>query len=87
MMVKRRDLLRTLGTVGAVTAVGRLLDPVAAGGQSFPAVSGHSTPDNFTTGQGFVTFLNRGPDGRMQHLASRRRLHAKRVRAALDEPE
>jgi hypothetical protein len=30
---------------------------------------------HFTTGQGFVTFLNPGVDGRMQHLASRRRLH------------
>jgi hypothetical protein len=30
---------------------------------------------HFTTGQGFVTFLNAGADGRMQHLASRRRLH------------
>jgi hypothetical protein len=29
----------------------------------------------FTTGRGFVTFLNPGADGRMQHLASRRRLH------------
>ena len=29
--MKRRDLLRTLGAVGAVTAVGRLLDPAAAG--------------------------------------------------------
>ena len=28
----------------------------------------------FTTGQRFVTFLNPGADGRMQHLASRRRL-------------
>jgi CubicO group peptidase (beta-lactamase class C family) len=35
-----------------------------------PVRDGH-----FTTGQGFVTFLNPGPDGRMQHLASRRRLH------------
>jgi CubicO group peptidase (beta-lactamase class C family) len=35
-----------------------------------PTRDGH-----FTTGQGFVTFLNPGPDGRMQHLASRRRLH------------
>ena len=35
-----------------------------------PIRNGH-----FTTGQGFVTFLNPGPDGRMQHLASRRRLH------------
>jgi CubicO group peptidase (beta-lactamase class C family) len=30
---------------------------------------------HFTTGQGFVTFLNPGADGRMHHLASRRRLH------------
>jgi CubicO group peptidase (beta-lactamase class C family) len=30
---------------------------------------------HFTTGQGFVTFLNPGADGRMQHLASRRRLY------------
>jgi CubicO group peptidase (beta-lactamase class C family) len=29
----------------------------------------------FTTGRGFATFLNPGADGRMQHLASRRRLH------------
>jgi CubicO group peptidase (beta-lactamase class C family) len=33
---------------------------------------------HFTTGQGFVTFLNPGADGRMQHLASRRRLHKRR---------
>ena len=49
MMMKRRDLLRTLGAVGAVTAVGRLLDPAAAGGQSFPAVSGRSTTDNLAS--------------------------------------
>ena len=30
---------------------------------------------HFTTGQGFVTFLNPGADGRMLHLASRRRRH------------
>jgi hypothetical protein len=30
---------------------------------------------HFATGQGFVTFLNPGADGRMQHVASRRRLH------------
>jgi hypothetical protein len=30
---------------------------------------------HFTTGQGFVTFLNPGADGRMQHIASRRRLY------------
>lgn len=29
---------------------------------------------HFTTGQGFVTFLNPAADGRMQHLGSRRRL-------------
>jgi hypothetical protein len=29
---------------------------------------------HFTTGQGFVTFLNQGADGRMEHIASRRRL-------------
>ena len=34
---------------------------------------------HFTTGQGFVTFLNPGIDGRMQHLAARRRLY-KRTR-------
>ena len=47
--MKRRDLLRTLGAFGAVTGVGRLLDPVAAGGQSFPAVSGRSTTDNLAS--------------------------------------
>ena len=30
---------------------------------------------HFATGQSFVTFLNPGADGRMQHVASRRRLH------------
>jgi CubicO group peptidase (beta-lactamase class C family) len=35
-----------------------------------PISNGH-----FTTGQGFVTFLNPDSAGRMQHLASRRRLH------------
>jgi CubicO group peptidase (beta-lactamase class C family) len=48
-MMKRRDLLRTLGAVGAVTAVERLRDPAAAGGQSFPAVSGRSTTDNLAS--------------------------------------
>jgi CubicO group peptidase (beta-lactamase class C family) len=33
----------------------------------------------FTTGQGFVTFLNPGTDGRMQHLGSRKRLHKRSV--------
>jgi CubicO group peptidase (beta-lactamase class C family) len=45
MMVTRRDLLRSLGAVGAVTAVPRLLDPAVAGGQSFP----RSTPDNLAS--------------------------------------
>jgi hypothetical protein len=31
--------------------------------------------NHFTTGQGFITFLNPGRDGRMQHLGARRRLH------------
>ena len=30
---------------------------------------------HFISEQGFVTFLNPGADGRMQHLVSRRRLH------------
>jgi hypothetical protein len=30
---------------------------------------------HFVSAQGFVTFLNPGADGRMQHLGSRRRLH------------
>jgi hypothetical protein len=30
---------------------------------------------HFATGERFVTFVNPGADGRMQHLASRRRLH------------
>jgi len=47
--MKRRDLLRRLGGVGAVTAVGRLLDPAAAGGQSLPATSGRSTTDNLAS--------------------------------------
>jgi len=47
--MKRRDLLRTLGAVGAVTAVGRLRDPAAAGRQSFPAVSGRSTTDTLAS--------------------------------------
>jgi hypothetical protein len=29
----------------------------------------------FTTGQGFVTYLNPGADGQAQHLAARRRLY------------
>src|SRR5215831_7338763 len=45
-MMKRRDLLRGFG---AVTAVGHLLDPAAAAGQSLPAVSGRSTTDNLAS--------------------------------------
>jgi CubicO group peptidase (beta-lactamase class C family) len=48
-MMKRRDLLRTLGAVGAVTAVERLLDPAAIGGQSLPTVSSRSTTDNLAS--------------------------------------
>ena len=44
--MKRRNLLRTLGAVGAVTTVGRLLDPAVAGGQSFPAQSDRSVADD-----------------------------------------
>ena len=44
--MKRRDVLRTLGAVGAATAAGRLVHRPAAGGQSFLAASGRSTPDN-----------------------------------------
>jgi CubicO group peptidase (beta-lactamase class C family) len=45
-MMKRRDLLRTLGAVG----VWRVLDPAhAAGGQAFPAVPGRSTSDNLAS--------------------------------------
>ena len=47
--MKRRDLLRTFGAVGAATAVGRLADPAAAGGQSFPAGSGRSITDDLAS--------------------------------------
>ena len=47
--MKRRDLLRTLGAVGAVTAAARGRDPAAAGGQSFPAVSERATTDNLAS--------------------------------------
>ncbi len=43
--MKRRDLLRSLAAAGGVTAVGSVLDPAAAAGQSPPAVSGRSTED------------------------------------------
>jgi hypothetical protein len=49
MMVKRRDLLRSVGVVGAMTAVPRLLNPAVAGAQSFPTVSGRSTSDNLAS--------------------------------------
>jgi CubicO group peptidase (beta-lactamase class C family) len=48
-MMKRRDLLRSLGGFGAVTAVGRFLDPATAGGQSFRAPSDRSAIDNLAT--------------------------------------
>ena len=46
--MKRRDLLRTVGAAGAMTAAGHLLDPVV-GGQSAPAVSGRSTADGLAS--------------------------------------
>src|SRR2546427_4346198 len=49
LMMKRRDLLRSLGGIGAVTAVGHLLDPATAGGQSFPASSDRSAADNLAS--------------------------------------
>jgi CubicO group peptidase (beta-lactamase class C family) len=44
-MMNRRDVLRTLGAVGA----GRLLHPAPAGGQSLPALSARSTADNLAS--------------------------------------
>jgi CubicO group peptidase (beta-lactamase class C family) len=49
LMMKRRDLLRSLGAVGAVTAVSGVRPPAAAGRQSPPAVSGRSTPDSLAS--------------------------------------
>jgi len=47
--MNRRDLLRSLGAVGAVAAGGPLLDAAAAGRQSFPTVSGGSTADSLAS--------------------------------------
>ena len=47
--MKRRDLLRTLGAVGAATAVGDLAERLAAGGQSFPGGSGRSITDDLAS--------------------------------------
>ena len=47
--MKRRDLLRTLGAAGAVTAVARVLDHAPAGGQSLAAISDRSTTDTLAT--------------------------------------
>ena len=56
-----RACLRTGGArAGALVAAPRLLRRIREG--------------HFTTGQGFVTFLNPDAAGRMQHLASRQRL-------------
>ena len=49
MMMRRRDLLRSLGGVGAMTAMGRLMDPATARGQSFPAPSDRSATDNLAS--------------------------------------
>ena len=48
-MLRRRDLLHSLGTVGAMTAVGRLLEPAAANGQSLPAVSARSNTESLAS--------------------------------------
>jgi CubicO group peptidase (beta-lactamase class C family) len=45
-MINRRHLLRSLGGVGAGAALGRLLDPATAAGQSFPAPSDGSAIDD-----------------------------------------
>jgi hypothetical protein len=47
--MRRRDLLRSLGGVGAMTAVERLMDPTTARGQSFPAASDRSATDNLAS--------------------------------------
>jgi CubicO group peptidase (beta-lactamase class C family) len=47
--MKRRDLLRSLGAVGAVTAAGRVVDTAVADGQSFPSVSGRSNTDTLAS--------------------------------------
>jgi len=47
--MKRRDLLRTLGAIGAVTGVGHSWDPAAPGGQPSPAVSGPSATDSLAS--------------------------------------
>jgi CubicO group peptidase (beta-lactamase class C family) len=47
--MNRRDLLRSLGAVGAVTAASRSLDVAAAGEQSLPSVSGHSATDTLAS--------------------------------------
>jgi CubicO group peptidase (beta-lactamase class C family) len=47
--MKRRDLLRSLGAVGAVTAAGRVLDTAVADGQSLPSVSGRSNTDTLAS--------------------------------------
>jgi len=47
--MRRRDLLRTLGAAGAVTAVGRALEPPAAARQSFPAITSRSAADGLAS--------------------------------------
>jgi CubicO group peptidase (beta-lactamase class C family) len=46
MMMKRRDLLRSLGGIGAATAMGRLLYPATFRGQSLIPKSDRSAADN-----------------------------------------
>ena len=47
--MKRRELFRALGAVGAVTAMGRVPDLAAGGGQAFPGTSGRSTADDLAS--------------------------------------
>jgi CubicO group peptidase (beta-lactamase class C family) len=49
MVMNRRDLLRSVSGVGAVTAVRRLLDPEAVVARPAPAVSGRSATDSVAT--------------------------------------
>jgi CubicO group peptidase (beta-lactamase class C family) len=48
-MMKRRDLLRTLGAIGAVTGVGPLWDLAPAAGQPSSALSGSSATDSLAS--------------------------------------
>src|SRR5687768_6079337 len=47
--MNRRDLLRSLGAAGAVTAAGRVLDPAIADGQSVPSESARANTDTLAS--------------------------------------